>query len=79
MLIDHDIDVEKGIELVQKALKAEPDSLYYIDTLAWGYYKLGKCKDAYTLLKPYESDRSQPEVIEHLEKIKACLKKDQTP
>lgn len=75
LLIDHDIDVKKGIKLVQKALKAEPDSLYYIDTLAWGYYKLGKCKEAYTLLKPYESDRSQPEVIEHLEKIKACLKR----
>ncbi len=74
LLIDHDIDVKKGIELVKKALKKEPDSLFYIDTLAWGYYKEGKCKEAYELLKPYENDKSEQEIIDHIEKIKQCLK-----
>ncbi len=74
LLIDHDIDVKKGIELVKKALKEEPDSLFYIDTLAWGYYKDGKCKEAYKLLKPYENKKNEQEIIEHIEKIKQCLK-----
>lgn len=74
LLIDHEIDIPKGIELVKKALKAEPDSLFYIDTLAWAYYKQGKCKEAYKLLQPYESDKSQEEIVEHIEKIKKCLK-----
>ncbi len=74
LLIDHDIDVEKGIELVKKALKQEPDSLFYIDTLAWGYFKKGNCKEAYKLLKPYENEKSEQEIMEHLEKIKHCLK-----
>ena len=74
LLIDHDIDVDKGLELVKKALKVEPKSLFYIDTQAWGYYKKHKCKKAYELLKPYEQDQFQKEIVEHLEKIKKCIK-----
>ena len=74
LLIDHDIDIEKGLKLVEKALKAEPDSLFYIDTLAWGYYKLGKCQDAYKLLQPFEKKTSEQEIVEHIQKIKQCIK-----
>jgi len=74
LLIDHDIDIEKGLELVKKALQKEPDSLFYIDTLAWGYYKLGKCEDAYKLLQPFEKRKNQEEIEEHIEKIKQCIK-----
>ena len=74
LLIDHNIDVEKGIGLVTKALKKEPDSLFYIDTLAWGYYRLGRCKEAYKLMKPFEKEQSQPEIVEHIQKIKQCIK-----
>ena len=73
LLIDHNIDIPKGIELVKKALALEPDSLFYIDTLAWGYYKEGKCDEAYRLMKPYENEK-EPEIVEHIEKIKQCLK-----
>ncbi len=75
LLIDHDIDVRKGIELVKKALAQKPDSLFYIDTLAWGYYKEGKCDEAYRLMKPYEQEK-EPEIAEHIEKIRACLAKE---
>ncbi len=74
LLIDHDINVNKGLKLVQKALKEEPKSLFYIDTLAWGYYKKHQCQKAYKLLKPYESDQTQPEIIDHIDKIKQCIK-----
>ena len=74
LLINHNIDVEKGIKLVKKALNKEPDSLFYIDTLAWGYYRLGRCEEAYKLMKPYEKDQSQPEIVEHIRKIKQCIK-----
>ncbi|MBP9493452.1 MAG: hypothetical protein KBE79_09625, partial [Sulfurospirillum sp.] len=46
LLIDHDIDVAKGISLVQRALELEPNSPYYLDSLAWGLYKQGKCAEA---------------------------------
>ena len=46
LLIDHDMDVKKGISLVKKALEKKPDNGYYLDSLAWGYYKLGDLKKA---------------------------------
>jgi len=75
LLIDHDIDIEKGIKWVQKALRQEPDSLFYLDSLAWGYYKLGKCETAYKIMKPLMDRTDEPEIIEHFEKIKACREK----
>ncbi len=75
LLIDHDIDVAKGIRLVKKALAQVPDSLFYIDTLAWGYYKEGKCREAWKLMQPY-LDEKEPEIVEHIEKIKKCLKEN---
>jgi predicted Zn-dependent protease len=73
LLIDHEIDVDRGIELVKKALKEEPDSLFYIDSLAWGMYKKGNCKDAYKLLKPLSLKSDEKEIIDHIKIIKKCI------
>jgi tetratricopeptide (TPR) repeat protein len=75
LLIDHNIDIPKGIKLVKKALKLEPGSLFYIDTLAWGYYKEGKCDRAWELMKPYAKEK-EPEIKEHIQKIQQCLKEN---
>jgi len=50
-LIDKDIDVKKGIKIIEKALIEQPDNRDYLDSLAWGYYKLGYCKKALKLMK----------------------------
>ena len=50
-LIDKEIDVKKGIKIIKKALIEQPDNSYYLDSLAWGYYKLGSCKKALELMK----------------------------
>jgi predicted Zn-dependent protease len=50
MLIEHDIDYKEGIKYVKKALKSNPNSNYYLDSLAWGYYKTNRCKEALTLI-----------------------------
>lgn len=77
LLIDHDIDVKRGIEYVKEALKQEPKSVYYLDSLAWGYYKLGECKKAdSTMKKVLQIDDSEnEEVLYHINMIKECLKK----
>lgn len=77
-LIEYDIDIKKGIELVEWALEQEPENLYYLDSLAWGYYKLNDCKKAYEILQKTLHDKefsNSPESKEHLEAIKKCLKK----
>jgi len=79
LLIDHNIDVKKGIALVERALKLEPDSPYYLDSLAWGYYKLGECQKAYDIMKDFDTSVSEPEVLSHINAIKQCLNKEKQP
>ena len=77
ILIDHDLDIKKGIKFVEKALEAEPNSAYYIDSLAWGYFKLGNCKkaksemDKITDKEFFKSDEGK----EHINAINGCLQK----
>lgn len=75
LLIDHDLDVARGIELVKEALKQESDSPYYMDSLAWGYYKLGRCQEAQELMQKVieRLGLDDEEVKAHMEAIKKCL------
>ena len=77
LLIDHDIDIKKGLFLVQEALKLEPNSPYYLDSLAWGLYKLGECEQAYEIMKYFGDNIYEEEVATHFEAIKKCLKEKQ--
>ena len=72
ILIEHDKDIKKGIKLVNMALKIEPKNSYYIDSLAWGYYKNSECKKAFDILSPLK-DEKQEDIQKHLKKIKQCL------
>ena len=78
LLIDHDIDIKKGVELVEKALAREPNSVYYIDSLAWGYFKLGECVKADEIMQQAMHDEEfikSQEAQEHIRMIKECLQK----
>ncbi len=76
ILIDHNVDVKKGMRYVKKALKIEPNSAYYLDSLAWGYYKLGKCKESLSIIQKVITldGGDDPEVLKHYELIKKCVK-----
>ncbi len=73
-LIDKEIDVKKGIKVIENALKQQPDNTYYLDSLAWGYYKEHKCKKAYEMMKRVvdEEGLDEKEIIEHWELIQKC-------
>lgn len=77
LLIDHDIDINRGIKLVQKAMDREKDSPYYIDSLAWGYYKQGKCDEALKLIDRVieEFKFNDSIVLEHKDFITKCLRR----
>jgi predicted Zn-dependent protease len=74
LLIDHDLDVAHGVDLVKKALEAEPDSVFFLDSLAWGYYKLHQCGKAYDIMEKVvaKTGTDEPEIGDHWKKIKAC-------
>ncbi len=61
-----DIDIDKGIELVKKALKYAPNNPAYLDSLAWGYYKKGKYNEALNImLKVVNKINDDPVVFYH--------------
>ena len=75
-LIDKEIDVKKGMKILQNALDQQPDNMYYLDSLAWGYYKERMCKKAYELMQKVVAHEGlkEPEIAEHWDMIKKCNK-----
>jgi tetratricopeptide (TPR) repeat protein len=77
ILIDHDLNIERGIKLVKLALEKKPNNSFYLDSLAWGLYKLGKCKEAYKIMKKViakEGILQENEIKIHWESIRECNK-----
>ncbi len=76
LMIKYNLHVKEGILYVKRALKAEPDSAYYLDSLAFGYYKLHNCTKAYRLIKRVIDDigLKNKEIREHYEMINSCHK-----
>lgn len=76
ILIDHTMDVKKGMYYIKEVLKIEPESAYYLDSLAWGHYRLGQCAKAKVIIDKVRTleGGDNSEVIEHAEAIEKCLK-----
>lgn len=77
IMIVHDRDIKTGLEYVKRALKSEPDSGYYLDSLAWGYYKLGQCQRAKRVMNKVVEllGSNDKEVIDHVKAINRCIKR----
>ena len=75
-LIDNDIEITKGMSAVKRAVFKDITNYYYLDSLAWGFYKLNDCDKAYRVMK-YVVDLAgmdEPEVQEHWDIIRKCHK-----
>lgn len=77
ILIDYDIDVPKGIDLVKKALAKSPTNLAYMDSLAWGLYKQNSCQEALKYMEKIVNiiGLTDSEIKLHWEKIQECSAK----
>ncbi|CAA6822311.1 MAG: Unknown protein [uncultured Sulfurovum sp.] len=77
-LIDNDLDIPKGLKIIEEALVQEPENTYFLDSLAWGYYKLNNCEKAYPNMKKVVEVEglNEKEIIEHWDAIhKKCKEK----
>ena len=73
-LIDKSIDIDKGINIVKRAVKQQPNNSYFLDSLAWGYYKKQDCQKAYNIMKKIvDKDIYEDEINIHWNKIKDCI------
>jgi tetratricopeptide (TPR) repeat protein len=77
ILIDYDIDVPKGLDLVRKALEKAPNNLAYMDSLAWGLYKQNSCQEALKYMEKIVNaiGLNDNEIKHHWEKIQECSAK----
>ena len=75
LMIDYELNVKEGVEYVKKALEISPRNPAYLDSLAWGYYKLKDCKNAKETfnLIPQEEIKKEQELIEHKALIDKCF------
>jgi len=74
-LIEKELNINEGLDLINKALELNPDDHYSLDTKGWGLYKQGKYKEALIVLgkswnlRPFYNH----EVFLHLEAAKKAV------
>lgn len=74
LLIDYEFDVKGGIEHVKQALDISPTNPAYLDSLAWGYYKIKDCQNAartFSLI-PKDEVKKEEELMQHKKLIDTC-------
>jgi len=73
-LIDKEVDINKGMKIIEDALVQQPENTYYLDSLAWGYYKKHECTKARKLMKRVveEEGLREAEIVEHWNAIRKC-------
>ena len=65
--IDMDMHLEEALEMIEKAVEAQPQDGYIIDSLGWAFYKLGRLEEAVeTLERAVMLLPSDPEINDHL-------------
>ncbi|MEL6821335.1 MAG: tetratricopeptide repeat protein, partial [Calditrichota bacterium] len=66
-LVDRGIELQKALDLAQRAIELEPDNGAYLDTIGWIYYHLGDYNTALSYILPAVKQRQESAVIlEHL-------------
>ncbi|MEK9722838.1 MAG: tetratricopeptide repeat protein [Rhodospirillaceae bacterium] len=65
--IDQGLNLERAQDMIRRAVKLRPNDGFIIDSLGWGYYRLGKYADAVTELERAVEIRPHDAVInDHL-------------
>ncbi len=64
-LIDKDRNKNEGMELVESALKLQPDNYGYLHTKGWGLFKQGKYQEAFDLLDKSWKKRKEKAIYDH--------------
>ena len=67
LLIEQNKQLPEAIRLIERAVRVEPENSSYLDSLGWGYYKLGDLDRAESYLKrAFVYNSSSVRILEHL-------------
>lgn len=75
LMIDYEIAVKEGMNYVQEALRIDPENAEFIDSLAWGHYKLGQCDEARKEFAKIPQDKilDNVDLREHKKLLSSCV------
>ncbi len=74
LFADHNLKLDQAVPLIQKALDLDPDNPYYIDSLGWAYYRLGRLEEARGQLeRAIQLGAEEADVLEHLGDVDLAL------
>ncbi|KKL28220.1 hypothetical protein LCGC14_2377320, partial [marine sediment metagenome] len=68
-LADRTDRYEEALALISKALAIKPGDPYYLDSLGWVYYRIGKLDEAEKYLRQAATAQPDPEFIAHLGEV----------
>jgi tetratricopeptide (TPR) repeat protein len=75
ILIENNINVDKGLEAIDRAIELNPGNGNYLDTKGWGLYRQHKYDEALKLLeKAYQMIPSY-EINAHIDSVKEAITK----
>ncbi len=64
---DEGINLDRALEMIRKAIEAEPDNVAYRDSLGWVLYRLERYEEALVeMLKAAETDEPDGVILDHL-------------
>jgi tetratricopeptide (TPR) repeat protein len=67
---DRDMKISEAVELTQRAVSLKPDNGYYVDSLAWALFKMGRLDAARAeIIKAATLVKDDPVIYEHLGEI----------
>ena len=67
---DRGINGQEAVELTQRAVALKPDNGYYIDSLGWALFKVGRVDEAlHTIQRAADLVKDDPVIFEHLGEI----------
>lgn len=66
LLAEQNTDLHEALRLILRALELKPNNGYYLDSLAWVYYRLGDYHKAHTsILQALRLHPDEPVMLEH--------------
>lgn len=68
-LLERNVRIPEAVALVEKALQLAPDDFAIMDSVGWGYYRLGKLDESVTLLRRALAGNPNPEIAAHLGEV----------
>jgi tetratricopeptide (TPR) repeat protein len=80
ILVDHEIDVDRGVLLIEDAIRSLGNVATVRDSLAWGYYKQGRLEEALTeverAIRISRDNDQEPtaEMLEHKARIVEAIR-----